>query len=283
MGESFYQQVHRLRDGAVTVYRRGDTHQQVYQARLKVPGVTGYIIRSLKTRDLPTALNQAEDLFYELRAEQKLGMDVRIAGNLKFKDLWKRFYAAHETGLSVHRQRLHKFMSEKYFTPSFGDARLNDMPDAFVEQYWDWRINYHNPEEWEDEEDIPSNAARVPAKKTLDMEAGMLWQIFRWSKRIGFVKREPYQGHQGQAHQRGGAPAVLRRSRMEEGLYLPARLGEGGHGFDPGEAGAVGCTVPGRMRCTAISANCCATTFSLWRTPAFGRTKPANYAGGTCG
>lgn len=43
MGESFYQQVHRLRDGAVTVYRRADTNQQVYQARLKVPGVTGYV------------------------------------------------------------------------------------------------------------------------------------------------------------------------------------------------------------------------------------------------
>ncbi|MBU6450119.1 MAG: hypothetical protein KGQ26_10925 [Rhodospirillales bacterium] len=81
MVESFYQQVHRLRDGAVMVYRRADTNQQVYQARLKIPGVTGYIIRSLKTRDLPTALNLAEDLFYELRAEQKLGVDVRIAGN----------------------------------------------------------------------------------------------------------------------------------------------------------------------------------------------------------
>lgn len=57
MGENFYQQVHRLRDGAILVYRRADTHQQVYQTRLKVPGVTGYVIRSLKTRDLPTALN----------------------------------------------------------------------------------------------------------------------------------------------------------------------------------------------------------------------------------
>jgi integrase len=192
MADSFYQQAHRLRDGAVVVYRRADTHQQVYQARLKVPGVSGYIIRSLKTRDLPTALNQAEDLFYGLKAEHKLGMDVRIAGNLKFKDLWKRFYDAHETGLSIHRQRLHKGFANKYFIPFFGDARVNDMPDAFVEKYWDWRINYHNPDNWEDEEDIPVNAARIPAQKTLDMEAGMLRQIFRWGKRIGFVKREPW-------------------------------------------------------------------------------------------
>jgi len=58
-------------------------------------------------------------------------------------------------------------------------------------QYWDWRINYHNPDNWEDEEDIPANAVRIPAQKTLDMEAGMLRQIFRRGKRVGFVKREP--------------------------------------------------------------------------------------------
>ncbi|MEI9933248.1 MAG: tyrosine-type recombinase/integrase [Rhizomicrobium sp.] len=66
------------------------------------------------------------------------------------------------------------------------------MPDAFVERYWDWRIDYHNPDNWEDEDDIPANAARIPAQKTLDMEAGMLRQIFRWGKRVGFVKREPW-------------------------------------------------------------------------------------------
>ena len=43
MGESFYQQLHRFPDGAVMVYRRADTNQQVYQTRLKIPGVTGYV------------------------------------------------------------------------------------------------------------------------------------------------------------------------------------------------------------------------------------------------
>ena len=42
MREAFYRQVHRLRDRAVMVYRRGDTNQQVYQARLKIPGVDGF-------------------------------------------------------------------------------------------------------------------------------------------------------------------------------------------------------------------------------------------------
>ncbi len=188
----FYENSHSLRDGAILLYTRPGRKKGTYQARLKVPGVTGYIIKSLKTADLNTAVAEAEDLFYALRAEQKQGLDVRTAGNLKFRDLWKRFYAAHEAGLSVHRQRLHRLFANKYFIPHFGEQRVADLPDAFVEKYWDWRINFHNPDQWEDPEEIPANAARIPSQKTLDMEAGMLRQIFRWGKRVGFVKREPW-------------------------------------------------------------------------------------------
>ena len=164
--DGFYQEGHRLRDGAVLVYQRADTSLGSYQARLKVPGASGYIIRSLKTRDLREALNAAEDLFYSLKAEQKLGMDIRVSGNLKFKELWKKFYAAQpETGLSIHRQRLHKGMANKYFIPFFGEARVNDMPDAFVEKYWDWRVNYHNPDNWEDEEGHPGQRRSDPGPK----------------------------------------------------------------------------------------------------------------------
>ena len=192
---SFYENSHALRDGAILVYTRPGRKKTTWQARLKVPGVLGYIIKSLKTADLNAAITEAEDLFYSLRAEQKLGLDVKQAGNLKFKDLWKRFYAAHEAGLSIHRQKLHTLMGNKYFIPYFGEFRVADMPDAFVERYWDWRINFHKdakkPEEGEKRQFRP-NVAVIPAQKTLDMEAGMLRQIFRWGKRIGAVKREPW-------------------------------------------------------------------------------------------
>ena len=104
---TYYQNNHVLRDGAILVYTRAGRKKTTWQTRLKVPGVTGYLFKSLKTADLNTAITEAEDLFYSFKAEQRLGLDVKQAGNLKFKDLWKRFYAAHESGLSVHRQRLH--------------------------------------------------------------------------------------------------------------------------------------------------------------------------------
>jgi integrase len=191
----FYENAHRLRDGAILLYTRPGRKKVAYQARLKIPGVVGYVIRSLKTADLNAAITEAEDLYYELRVERKQGLDVKLVGNLRFKEFWKRFYAVHEAGLSVHRQRLHKLIANRYFIPFFGEHRVSDLPDAFVEKYWDWRINYYNAERRKllgNEEEIPANAARIPAQKTLDMEAAMLRQIFRWGKRIGAVKREPW-------------------------------------------------------------------------------------------
>ncbi len=191
----FYENAYRLRDGAVLLYTRPGRKKTTYQARLKIPGVGGYVIKSLKTADLNAAITEAEDLFYELRAAEKQGLDVHVAGNLRFKDLWKRFYDSHQAGLSVHRQRLHTSFAKNYFIPFLGEHRVADMPDAFVEKYWDWRINFYNPVRREAEgrdDPIPPNAARIPAQKTLDMEAGMLRQIFRWGKRVGCVKREPW-------------------------------------------------------------------------------------------
>jgi len=56
-----------------------------------------------QTTDLNGAISAAEDLFHDLKAEQRLGLDVKVSGNLRFKDFWKRFYDVHQSGLSVHR------------------------------------------------------------------------------------------------------------------------------------------------------------------------------------
>jgi hypothetical protein len=121
---AYYENTYRLRDEAIVLYTRPGRKKVRWQARMKVPDVSGYVIKSLKTSDLNDATNQAEDLFYQLKAEQKLGLDVRVAGNLKFKEFWQRFYSVHETGLSVHRQRLHRHMANKYFIPYFGECRV---------------------------------------------------------------------------------------------------------------------------------------------------------------
>ena len=188
-----YESQHKLRDGAVLVYVRSHGKKNIYQVRIRVPDTTHYIVRSLKTESLSEALRKAEDLFDELRFAKKQGLDI-TAAELRFKGLWQRFYNAHEISLSIYRQRLHKGNARRYFIPFFGEYKVSDIPDMVIEQYWSWRINFYKAKIINDPNDksVPANAAMVPSQKTIDMEAGMLRQIFRWGKRMGFVKREPW-------------------------------------------------------------------------------------------
>ena len=48
---TFYENAYRLKDGAVLVYTRSGRKKTSYQTRLKIQGLTGYVIRSLKTGD----------------------------------------------------------------------------------------------------------------------------------------------------------------------------------------------------------------------------------------
>ncbi|HXC55679.1 MAG TPA: hypothetical protein VNU97_10300 [Rhizomicrobium sp.] len=48
----FYENSHALRDGAILLCTRPGQKKLAWHARLKVPGVVGYIIKSFKTGDL---------------------------------------------------------------------------------------------------------------------------------------------------------------------------------------------------------------------------------------
>lgn len=184
------------------VYTRSSGKRNTYQARIKVPETDGYVVRSLKTESLSEALSRAEDLYDELRFAQKQGLDI-TAAEMRFSTLWKKFYAAHEISLSIHRQRLHKGNASRYFLPFLGSHKIRDLSDHEIEKYWSWRINFYKSADSNSQSKVPANAAVTPSQKTLDMEAGMLRQIFRWGKRMGFVKRDPWVKAPKVKHQAG--------------------------------------------------------------------------------
>jgi integrase len=197
-----YESQHSLRDGAVLVYQRSQGVRGLYQARIRVPGESDYVVKSLKTSSLSEALRRAEDLYDELKYAKKQGIDVHAA-ELRFKGLWQRFYKAQKISLSVHRQRLHQGNAERYFVPFLGEYKVRDLPDMAVERYWEFRINFYASLAQEGGKKPPPNAAQSPAQKTLEMEASMLRQIFRWGKRMGFVKREPWIKSPKVKHEKG--------------------------------------------------------------------------------
>jgi integrase len=184
-----------VREGAILIYTRQGRKKAIFQARFKVPGLNGYVVRSLKTNDLSAAVIEAENLFHELRIAQKQGIDVKKGSNLTFSGLWKIFFEAHQIGLSTHRMKLFNSNFKNYFIPFFGNYRVAELSNSIASKYWDFRINFYNPERrasLQNTAPIPRNAARSPSQKTLDMEAGMLRQIFRWGRTMGYVNREPW-------------------------------------------------------------------------------------------
>lgn len=195
-----YENQHKLRDGAVLVYTRSSSARGRFQARVRVPGTDKYVVKALKTASLSEALKKAEDLYDDLRFAHRQGLDI-TEPEMRFRALCQRFYNAHKNQLSIHRQRLHQGNANRYFLPFLGDYKVADTADATFEKYWDWRINFYSNKAGTSK--IPSNAARRPSQKTLDMEAGMLRQMFRWGKRMGFVKREPWIKSPKVKHEKG--------------------------------------------------------------------------------
>jgi integrase len=83
---------------------------------------------------------------------------------------------------------------------------LEQLSDANVAGYWEWRLNYWSSTEGETKiqsaqksrttvkrpyKQKLGNVAKVPAQKSLMMEQSALRQIFRWANNLGMMNRMP--------------------------------------------------------------------------------------------
>jgi integrase len=199
-GTKTYKDAHRVRDGKVLVYLREGS--PAYQARMSVPGVKGYIFRTTKQKELSAAIQKAEDLFDEVRFRVKNNLDV---GTYTFSTLYKKWWDATVSTLSIHRQRFIKGTANRYLLPYFGKKSTAAITDEFVAQYWDWRINYWSSQDGQEKiekaqksrttknkpyKNVLGNVAKVPAQKTLQMEQSLIRQILYWARRTGRMKMD---------------------------------------------------------------------------------------------
>ena len=72
-----YQDTESFHNGDVTIYVRSAGKKPVYQARIRTPLGTGYIVKSLKTIDRDEGYRRAIDLYEELRFRAKAGEEVK--------------------------------------------------------------------------------------------------------------------------------------------------------------------------------------------------------------
>ena len=210
-----YAEKHALKDGKVLVHTRTGSRHATYQARIRLPGLP-YVNRSLKTRNLTEALSLAADLYDELRYGQKHGLDINH-GLLTFAGLWKKFRS--NSRLSVDRTRLFDGTARRYFLPYFQHIKLSNLTDRHIEEYWDWRINYWR-NEIKKQRVTPPNVAEIPSEKSLQMEATMLKQIFKWGRSRNYCRTRPT-NHRPENRKEKPSTTNIRLERMETGRRSP--------------------------------------------------------------
>ena len=64
-----YHDLETFQNECVIIYRRSPSSSQNYQTRIRIPGSTGYVVRSCKTPDRDDAYKFAANLFDELRVK----------------------------------------------------------------------------------------------------------------------------------------------------------------------------------------------------------------------
>jgi integrase len=165
-----------FRNGDVVIYMRPNLKDPKWQCRVHVPGGTGYVIRSTKTKDEFEARRFAEDLWDELR------LKVRLGGKIKSKSvdkLFAEFVSYFEQTASSPRRVLDVTTHlQKYIIPFLSKRPIEAIQSTTVTDYIDWR---RRPENY---------LRRQPKNNTLRAELTS-WKVFMdWAVKRGHTNRQ---------------------------------------------------------------------------------------------
>lgn len=193
-------------DGDLILYQRNlqtaapnvKSHRKPkWYMKLRVDGPKKVINRSTGLTSYEEAYTYARKEYDRLRNAVALGHTL---DDFTFEKHWEDWYQRNlknQTWKS-DRQRWHKNQAARYYKAYFRYAdgtsmRLNDITPTFAHAYWDWRIAYwstqqgekleeYNPKRRNAKTTTTHNVAKVPSKKTLQMDQTALNQIF-WDAR----------------------------------------------------------------------------------------------------
>ncbi len=160
-------------DGRLILYQRPNLKRPNWQVRIKVPGVTGYVIKSTGTHDSFEARRIAEDLYDELRLKVRQGLSVR---GKPFAKLFDEFLKAYPNEAPSKRRvaDIEKFV-KAYALPYFGERKIEDITAADVTKFFDWRREH--------------SIRKTPTNNTIRADMGLLKTFFDWCYRRGHTAR----------------------------------------------------------------------------------------------
>ncbi len=157
------------------LYKRADHHSPKWTVRLKVPNVSGFVVKSCKTTDDFEARRFAESLYYQLEGRAHRGEPIKAPSFRRVFELWSRSQdVAHQEGKrSSFNENIRRV--ELWALRRLGEYRIDLITENVMADYLDWRVGQ----------------SKKPACGTLRNERTAINQLFKFAKRKGFIRELP--------------------------------------------------------------------------------------------
>ena len=173
---SHYQDYLDLRgDGRIVLYKRADHQKPKWTARLRIPTVPGFVVRSTKTTDDFEARRFAEELYYQLEGKARRGEPINSPTFRRVFAEWSKVPVADQVVRTAKYVNGNVRRVELWALPYFGDLTIDHVTEAKLADYVDWRLSQ----------------PKRPAVVTLKNERTAIRQLLRFAKRRGYVSEVP--------------------------------------------------------------------------------------------
>ena len=164
-------------DGRIILYKREGLKNPKWQARIRVPGSSGYKIVSTKTTKLRDAERFAENLYDDLDHHVRMGGSIKTKTFAKVFEEWEKsitLMGPTSKGGSwtstIERVR-------SYALEYFGSMKIDQIGPTDFQNYWLWRKKNY--------------AKKIPSNATLGRERTSIRSLFNFAVKMGHLVKIP--------------------------------------------------------------------------------------------
>ncbi len=175
MSKSYELNSQTFHDGRVVLYQRPHLKKPLWQARIKIPGSAGYVIKTTGTTDLFEARRWAENFYDDMRLKAREGLSIKGKSFAKLLVEFEKAYQSEATSPRRYDDVL-RFL-KTYALPYFGKTKVEDINGVAVTKFFDWR---------------KENGRRTkrPTNTTILAEMNNLKVFLDWCFRRGHASRQ---------------------------------------------------------------------------------------------
>ncbi len=180
----------------VTLYKRSDHLNPLWQMRIKMNGSDKYIRRSTKSTDLEKAKEAAYETYIELKVKLQNNIPIfnKTMGEV-CRELLKELQAKFDRGdIAKTTFRGYKTKLERYYIPYFDKKQIVSINQNTIDDYWEWRINYWKNSNHNKRGTLP-NKDHTPKAATLHIEAMILNMMLNKAVKQGSMQHHLRPGH----------------------------------------------------------------------------------------